>query len=401
MQFVKDQAYTRPFIHSQLHGEMVTFLTQYEGRIVCACLDPDTNPDAPNIVLVGGPTDGSEDAVTKKARLLAKQMEPIPVFLKRDSSEWVYNGLYRCSELIEDRNWLEQRAIQAGRSDIALAIILESAEPLLATYLLTWNPNNWQWKNLEQQVRQTAEGRPIESRWSCGNTKRIIPGDRMFLLRQGKEPRGIMAAGWATSEPYEGPHWNEEKKKIGDTANFVMARFDRILNPEVDEILELSNLQIGPLKSVNWNTPASGIEIKEGAAALERLWSELLHLYRPVEDTSGELGAIEGELRISLSRHRAREAWLRQKKIEQAKKLSNGTLPCEICHFDFLSTYGTLGQDYAQVHHIKPLSDLTKPSQTVLSDLAVVCANCHVMIHRGGVTRSLEDVKQTVKAGQQ
>ena len=102
----------------------------------------------------------------------------------------------------------------------------------------------------------------------------------MFLLRQGKEPRGIMAAGWATSEPYEGPHWNEEKKKIGDTANFVMARFDRILNPEVDEILELSNLQIGPLKSVNWNTPASGIEIKEGAAALERLWSELLHLYR-------------------------------------------------------------------------------------------------------------------------
>jgi hypothetical protein len=29
---------------------------------------------------------------------------------------------------------------------------------------------------------------------------------RLFLLSQGVEPRGILAAGWATSETYEGPH---------------------------------------------------------------------------------------------------------------------------------------------------------------------------------------------------
>ena len=64
-------------------------------------------------------------------------------------------------------------------------------------------------------------------------------------------------------------------------------------------------------------------------------------------------------------------------------------LPGQVCGFDFHEMYGEIGRDYAQVHHLKPLSDRTKPSLTMLSDLAVLCANCHVMVHRGGEIRLL------------
>jgi predicted HNH restriction endonuclease len=62
------------------------------------------------------------------------------------------------------------------------------------------------------------------------------------------------------------------------------------------------------------------------------------------------------------------------------------------CGFDFEAVYGELGRNYAQVHHLKPLGDRTTPSETKLSDLVIVCANCHAMIHRSGKRRSLENL---------
>ena len=107
-----------------------------------------------------------------------------------------------------------------------------------------------------------------------------------------------------------------------------------------------------------------------------------------------ELAAMEGAERIALVRHRKREQSLREAKIGEARKFGNGRLKCEVpgCGFDFEAVYGELGRDYAQVHHRKPLGDRTTPSQTKLNDLAVVCANCHAMIHRGGKCRSLDDL---------
>jgi hypothetical protein len=159
------------------------------------------------------------------------------------------------------------------------------------------------------------------------------------------------------------------------------------LNPDYDEILPLEKLQFGPLASVNWSTPASGIQIRQGIQGLERLWAEHVGVYGTFVDD--ESGALEGELCVALSRHRARERWLRDEKIAEVKKANGGRLPCEACGFDFFDVYGEIGRDYAQVHHLKPLSDRTKPSLTKLSELAVVCANCHIMIHRRGEVRPL------------
>ena len=150
----------------------------------------------------------------------------------------------------------------------------------------------------------------------------------------------------------------------------------------------MEKLHDGPLGSVNWLTPASGIQIRQGVEELERLWATLVGLYQPIGDE--EPGALEGELRVALSRHRARERWLRDEKIALVKGANGGRLPCQTCGFDFFEVYGEIGRDYAEIHHLEPLSNRTKPSLTKLSDVAVLCANCHVMVHRGGQVRALD-----------
>ena len=61
---------------------------------------------------------------------------------------------------------------------------------------------------------------------------------------------------------------------------------------------------------------------------------------------------------------------------------AEGALRCEGCGFDFAATYGELGHGFAECHHVVPLADLRAGSRTRLSDLVILCANCHRMIHR-------------------
>lgn len=54
---------------------------------------------------------------------------------------------------------------------------------------------------------------------------------------------------------------------------------------------------------------------------------------------------------------------------------------CEACRTDFSLLLGGLGVRALQVHHRSQLALLNEPALNGLEDLAVVCANCHSMIH--------------------
>lgn len=113
--------------------------------------------------------------------------------------------------------------------------------------------------------------------WGCGNNKSIAKGDRVFLLRQGEEPRGIVGAGWAESDSFEETHWRKEKARIGRTTMYVMVRWETLLNPETESILPREWLNETVLSRVNWNTQISGITIwPEAAEALEDRWRDFL-----------------------------------------------------------------------------------------------------------------------------
>lgn len=102
----------------------------------------------------------------------------------------------------------------------------------------------------------------------------------------------------------------------------------------------------------------------------------------------------EGEEGQILTRtHRYRE---RNTKLVKRKKHSvlqeNGTLSCEVCGFDFSAAYGERGDGFIECHHTKPVSELRDGETTKINDLALVCANCHRMIHRRKPWLSVEEL---------
>ena len=72
--------------------------------------------------------------------------------------------------------------------------------------------------------------------------------------------------------------------------------------------------------------------------------------------------------------------------IRRAKRLyraaHNGKLPCEVCGVDLSVRYGPRGDGYIEAHHKVPISTLTTAVLARPSDLAMICSNCHRMIHR-------------------
>lgn len=98
-------------------------------------------------------------------------------------------------------------------------------------------------------------------------------------------------------------------------------------------------------------------------------------------DTEVVEAAIEGGARYITSLRRERDPKLRRAKI-QAHTQDGKELACEICDFNFLNAYGKRGEGYIEVHHRTPLHHSGSVISEI-SDLILLCANCHRIIHRG------------------
>jgi len=128
-----------------------------------------------------------------------------------------------------------------------------------------------------------------------------------------------------------------------------------------------------------------------GESAPDSKDSRLLARYAR-EGLVDEVVRIEGLPRSSTVRKRSRSSSLRARKIAAVMNASpDGRLRCEVpgCGFDFEQIYGVIGKGFAHVHHLTPFGGDSSERETKLSDLAVVCANCHAMIHIGGENRTL------------
>ncbi len=90
--------------------------------------------------------------------------------------------------------------------------------------------------------------------------------------------------------------------------------------------------------------------------------------------------ASEGALLTRIHRYRERDrSIVKRKKQEFLKK--HGRLFCEACGFDFEERYGERGSGFIECHHTRPISEMEPGGMTKLSELVLVCANCHRMIH--------------------
>lgn len=143
-------------------------------------------------------------------------------------------------------------------------------------WLLTWNSANWEWEEYEDWCTGTKKGEKYKIAWTC-NSKQPKLGDDVFLMKTGEQPRGIIAHGTVTTEPYEGPHYDPEKAKAGVVSNHIDVEYDWIQNCNKGETILLQDELKEKYHQQTWNPMGSGIEIQEPIlTALKEAWHKMI-----------------------------------------------------------------------------------------------------------------------------
>lgn len=85
---------------------------------------------------------------------------------------------------------------------------------------------------------------------------------------------------------------------------------------------------------------------------------------------------------------------------DRRKALERDGYECQVCHMNFVDTYGEIGKEYIEVHHLYPVCNMGENYQFDPLDpekgLVCLCSNCHSMIHRGGHYELIDGVRKMV-----
>lgn len=115
----------------------------------------------------------------------------------------------------------------------------------------------------------------------------------------------------------------------------------------------------------------------------------------PAYPETPEYHGREGGLLAAAHLRRERDHGVREAKLKWAMK-NDIRLECEVCGLFMEDLYGKRGKDYVEVHHLIPLH-VSGETTTKPSDLAILCANCHRMVHRAPWTTP-EELRKSLKA---
>lgn len=84
------------------------------------------------------------------------------------------------------------------------------------------------------------------------------------------------------------------------------------------------------------------------------------------------------------------------KKFKLAMLDIEGKLSCSVCEFDFEDFYGDIGHSFIECHHLIPISKYEGPHAINKDDLALVCSNCHSMLHKS-LAITIDELRMIVK----
>ena len=106
----------------------------------------------------------------------------------------------------------------------------------------------------------------------------------------------------------------------------------------------------------------------DGAAALRYIGAVTSEL-----KAASDVPEREGEVRLARCRRRSTK--------NRIRKLDEAGGVCAGCARNFRVGFGFRGDRALEVHHLKPLSKSGEDVHTKLSELAVLCATCHRLVH--------------------
>lgn len=137
------------------------------------------------------------------------------------------------------------------------------------------------------------------------------------------------------------------------------------------------------------------VRLRRIAAAIRQALEEAPALATR-EDVTADAEAAEGAILTRLHNYRERDPGLVKKRKAQALA-QHGRLVCEACDFDFAQAYGARGEGYIEVHHTNALETLQPGAKTKLSELAMLCANCHRMVHAKRPWLTMDELRSLVR----
>lgn len=231
-------------------------------------LDLPVNTDAGLVYVSGSNELGRPDKLTESQDVIKQKVE---------NKE--YDKVQICKYISAD-DYPTNEEIEAG--------ILGAVEALLPYYeyvvgaasqkrvwLLTWNPDNWNWEDYEEACVSTKEGKTTVIPWTCASKQPVI-GDEVFLIKTGKQPRGIIAHGHVAKAAYDAPHYDPEKAAAGTMTGHIDAEYDWIQHYENEGMLSQDDLK-EKFPQQQWSPMGSGIEIKsEVVPELRKMWKSLI-----------------------------------------------------------------------------------------------------------------------------
>ena len=265
----------------------------------------------------------------------------------------------------------------------------------MKTFLFAWNPKKWNWTTLDEDISLIESTGRATIKWSVQSHKKIKPGDRAFLMRLGKEPKGIMAAGFVSTPPFLAPHWRDEDKLV----NRVLIDFEVILNPDIDPLLNLDLLEVGDLASVNWTPQSSGIEIDTQATdELEAIWFDFLITQKIKHNPFQKSELDDQNVYTEGSPNQVVITKYERNPFARKACIDHYGLTCMACGFNFEKVYGEIGKEFIHVHHLTEVSSVgSEYTIDPIHDLRPVCPNCHAMIHKRKVPYSIDEVCELIK----
>lgn len=256
----------------------------------------------------------------------------------------------------------------------------------MASFLYTWNPKNWEWDDIDYAIDCVVQNERYDVYWSCVSSKKVQIGDRFCLMRLGKTPsKGIVGCGYVSSRAYKMPHWDPVKAAQRKTAPRTDLWFKTLSK---EPLITLSYLE-GRYPTYNWTPEGSGVPMPDLIAV------DVFAIIQGKDEFSFTENNEKQVRTYSEGKPKKITTWTYDRSTEARNACVDHYGPkCDVCKFEFSSRYGGWGENYIEVHHLKPIADIKKEyTINPIRDLRPVCSNCHKMLHRRRPPISVQELK--------
>jgi 5-methylcytosine-specific restriction protein A len=218
----------------------------------------------------------------------------------------------------------------------------------------------------------------------------------VVYLMSADAKRWYLALGQGTNRPIERDTKRTAIEKLQARATDIRLNFPLsgwVTNTNI-ELVEGTGLGDNYAKTAVWAKEYKTDAMPDNAV-LENDLQTILALYANVLEDSNLVTAdtdfsphIQDHTGVEEGRRLLKQHFIRERNrgvVQAAKQIAiqkNGQLICAVCSYSFEKHFGERGKNYIEGHHIKAVSQIKPGDKTKPEDIALVCSNCHRMIHR-------------------